>query len=124
MRLSLLLTLLLCLPVLPVKATVEFSPTCTIIYSLQRNAESYFIDEVTQLDAQLKRQNIHLIDLNNWYYEAPYLSVTGRERSLLRERYQLPANTNQAVVLDSKGFEISRHTGSVTLVTLVLACPE
>lgn len=112
------------MPVLPAKAAIEFSPTCTIIYSLERNAEQYFVDEVAQLSEQLKRQNIHLIDLNNWYYEAPYLSVSGRERSILREQFQLPVNINQAVVLDPMGNVVSRHVGSVALVSTILTCPN
>lgn len=109
---------------LQAKADIEFSPTCTIIYSLQRSAQQYFVDEVATLNEQLKRQDIHLIDLNNWFEQTPYLRISGRERSLLREQYQLPAAINQAVVLDSSGKEVSRYAGSVTLVTAILSCPN
>jgi hypothetical protein len=112
------------MPVLQVKAYIEFSPTCTVIYSLQRNAQDYFVDEVAQLSDRLKQQDIHLIDLNNWFDQAPYLRVSGRERSILREQYQLPANINQAIVVDPSGKEVSRYTGSVTLVSALLACPN
>jgi len=124
LRCSLILTVLLCMPVLQVKADIEFSPTCTVIYSLQRNAQDYFVDEVAQLSDQLKQQDIHLIDLNNWFDQAPYLRVSGRERSILREQYQLPANINQAIVVDPSGKEVSRYTGSVTLVSALLTCPN
>lgn len=124
MRCSLILTVLLCMPVLEAEADIEFSPTCTIIYSLQRNAQEYLIEEVSQLSEQLNLHNIHLIDLNNWFYQTPYLRVSGRERSVIRERYQLPADINQAIVLDSSGKEVSRHTGSVTLVVAILTCPS
>lgn len=124
MRCSLILTVLLYMPVLQVKAYIEFSPTCTVIYSLQRNAQDYFVDEVAQLSDRLKQQDIHLIDLNNWFDQAPYLRVSGRERSILREQYQLPANINQAIVVDPSGKEVSRYTGSVTLVSALLACPN
>ncbi|WP_340677151.1 hypothetical protein [Paraglaciecola sp.] len=110
------------MPVLQAKADNDISPNCIIIYSLQRNAEQYFVHEVTQLSEQLKRQNIYLIDLNNWYNDAPYLRVSGRERSLLREQFQLLANINQAIVLNSSGQEISRHIGSVTLVNAIMNC--
>ena len=124
MRCSLILTVLLYMPFLKVKGDIEFSPTCTVIYSLQRNAQDYFVDEVAQLSERLKQQDIHLIDLNNWFDQAPYLRVSGRERSLLRDYYQLPANINQAIVVDPSGNEISRFTGSVTLVSALLACPN
>ena len=124
MRCSLILTVLLYMPFLEVKGDIEFSPTCTVIYSLQRNAQDYFVDEVAQLSERLKQQDIHLIDLNNWFDQAPYLRVSGRERSLLRDYYQLPANINQAIVVDPSGNEISRFTGSVTLVSALLACPN
>ena len=124
MRCSLILTVLLFMPILEVKGDIEFSPTCTVIYSLQRNAQDYFVDEVAQLSERLKQQDIHLIDLNNWFDQAPYLRVSGRERSLLRDYYQLPANINQAIVVDPSGNEISRFTGSVTLVSALLACPN
>lgn len=124
MRCSLILTVLLYMPFLKVKGDIAFSPTCTVIYSLQRNAQDFFVDEVAQLSERLKQQDIHLIDLNNWFDQAPYLRVSGRERSLLRDYYQLPANINQAIVVDPSGNEISRFTGSVTLVSALLACPN
>jgi hypothetical protein len=123
LRLRLIIIMLLCMPVLQAKADNEISPSCIIIYSLERNAEQYFVHEVAQLNDQLKRQNIQLIDLNNWYSDSPYLRVSGRERSLLREQFQLPAKINQAVVIDPSGKEIGRHVGSVTLVSAIMNCP-
>ena len=123
LRAGLIVFVLLCTPFLQLKAAVELSPACTVIYSLQRSAQQYFIDETTSLSEQLIQQNIGLIDLNNWYERPPFVAISGRERSQLREQYQLPVNQNQAVVVDSNGREISRITGSVTLVDAILSCP-
>lgn len=123
LRVGLIVFMLLCMPFLQLKAAVEFSPSCTIIYSLQRSAQQYFVDETSSLSAQLIEQDIKLIDLNNWYDHPPFLALSGRERSQLREQYQLPANLNQAVVVDANGRELRRISGSVTLVDAILFCP-
>lgn len=125
------MTLRFCLPTIvvffilcgPLKAANTNAPSCLLIYSLQRSALDYVVEEAQQLNAELKRHNIALIDLNNWFQQAPYIAMSGREKRLLREQYQLPANQNQLIVIDDKGRELARFTGSVTLVSALLSCP-
>lgn len=114
---------------------LEFTPTivtakegvfsnanCTIVYSLKRSADKYFNDEISQLQTQIKEQKIQFIDLNNWRKLAPHIEISGRYRNLLRHQYDLPKNMNQAIVIDSKGQELSRYSGSVTLVNGLMDC--
>lgn len=97
--------------------------SCTIVYSLQRSANEYLNDEISQLKGQIEKQNIHFIDLNNWGKTPPHLDLSGRLRNQLRQQYDLPSNINQAIVLNKNGKLISRFTGSVTLVNAMLDCP-
>lgn len=123
MRFRLVLTIVFLLCPWGARADYPAKAYCTMIYSLQGNAQSYFIEEVEQLKIDLLRHDIALVDLNNWLKQPPFLSISGRERRALRQQYQIPSETNQLVVIDNKGQEIARFTGSVTLVTAILACP-
>ncbi|MEP1447892.1 MAG: hypothetical protein ABJK37_17455 [Paraglaciecola sp.] len=104
------------------KDAVFAQAKCTIVYSLKRSADKYFNDEISQLDTQIKKQKIQFIDLNNWRKVAPHVEISGRFRNQLRHRYDLPKNMNQAIILDSKGQELIRYSGSVTLVNGLIAC--
>lgn len=99
---------------------------CTVIFALHDNAHSYFVDEARQLHTALLRQDIALLDLNHWQADAqpPFISASGRQRHLLRQQYQIQDAANQAVVIDRNGQQISRHVGSVTLVSAILNCPN
>ena len=123
LRAGLIVFILLVMSIFQLQAAVEFRSGCTVIYSLQRSAQQYFVDETSSLHQQLIQQGVTLIDLNNWLEHPPFMAISGRERSQLREQYQLPASQNQAVVVDASGREITRISGSVTLVDALLSCP-
>tara|TARA_R110002167_G_scaffold346783_1_gene557527 strand:- start:428 stop:766 length:339 start_codon:yes stop_codon:yes gene_type:complete len=95
---------------------------CTIVYSLERSADKYFNDEITQLSAPISRMNIHFIDLNNWGKASPHIEISGRLRNQLREQYNLDKSLNQAVLVDKHGQMLNRYSGSVTLVNALIDC--
>jgi hypothetical protein len=95
---------------------------CTIVYSLKRSANQYFNDEIAQLKAQISKQNIHFIDLNNWGKTQPHIEVSGRLRNQLRQQYDLASGVNHAILLNTKGQILSRYSGSVTLVNVLIDC--
>ena len=104
---------------------VDFEQSsCTIIYSLNGAAHQYFNDEIKQLNQSIVRQSVLFIDLNHWQKSKPHMKVSGRTRNLLREKYQLPSNINQTVVINHRGELISRHSGAVTLVNSLLDCQQ
>ena len=102
--------------------TIFAASSCTIIYSLKRSANKYFNDEISQLKAQIDKQNIHFIDLNNWNKMSPHVEVSGRLRNQLRQQYDLASGINQAIVINNKGQILSRYSGSVTLVNALIDC--
>jgi hypothetical protein len=117
------LILFLFMPLMVEANTTDFSQSsCTVIYSLKRSADQYFNNEVAILQNQLIRQNVQLIDLNQWRSAPPHLQISGRQRNQIRATYQLSNTANQAVVISPKGKVISRYTGSVTLVNALLDC--
>lgn len=104
---------------------VDFEQSsCTIIYSLNGAAHQYFNAEIEQLNQSITRQSVLFIDLNHWDKSDPHMKVSGRTRNLLREKYQLPSNINQTVVINHRGELISRYSGAVTLVNSLLDCQE
>jgi hypothetical protein len=96
--------------------------SCTIVYSLERSANKYFNDEITQLRRQINQQNIRFIDLNNWGKSSPHIEVSGRLRNQLRQQYDLASGINQSVVVNKQGNVLGRHSGSVTLVNALMDC--
>lgn len=121
--LSIILSLLALIPYTGIaQDSLLTQANCTIVYSLERSANKYFNDEITQLSAQINRQNIHFIDLNNWGKATPHVEVSGRFRNQLREQFNLDKSLNHAVLLNKNGTLISRYTGSVTLVNALLDC--
>tara|TARA_R110000868_G_scaffold215046_4_gene465140 strand:- start:38 stop:421 length:384 start_codon:yes stop_codon:yes gene_type:complete len=102
--------------------TIFAASSCTIIYSLKRSANKYFNDEISQLKAQIDKQNIHFIDLNNWNKMSPHVEVSGRLRNQIRQQYDLASNINQAIVVNKQGLILSHYSGSVTLVNALIDC--
>ncbi len=98
--------------------------TCSVLFSLSRSANLYFNQEIEQLNSQIKRHNVRFVDLNNWQKEPPFIAVSGRERNQLRAKYQLEHSINQAVLINKQGQLISRYTGSVTVVNVLLDCQK
>ena len=122
MRLILLasLLILICLPVQAQNQRAQYK--CLLIYSLRSPSHTFFSQQVEQLKSQLLGQNIALMDLNSWHSEPPYLALSGRQKSVLRQAYNLPPQDTAAVLLDNKGQIIVRYQGTVDLVNLMLAC--
>ncbi|MDU0353599.1 hypothetical protein RS130_06365 [Paraglaciecola aquimarina] len=95
---------------------------CTVVYSLTRTADNFFVDEIAQLQSQIDQHNVVFIDLNNWRNAYPHIEITGRQRNQIRALFNLPKNLNQTVIFDKEGQLINRHIGSVTLVNALLDC--
>lgn len=97
---------------------------CIVIYSLNGLAQNTFSQQVEQLKAHLLRQRIGLIDLNSWpaTNTSPQLSVSGREKSILRQKFALPDIGNHAVLLNHRAHLIGRYKGTVDLVNIMLDC--
>ncbi len=95
---------------------------CTIIYSLKHSANSDFSQDIALLEREITKQNVALIDLNNWQKLPPHIQLNGRQRNQIRTTFDLPKDTNQAIVFNIKGQLVSRRTGSVALVNALLDC--
>lgn len=120
---SIILSLLVLIPHPSIAHEKVFTQaSCTIVYSLNRSANKYFNDEITQLSRQINKHNIQFIDLNNWGKALPHVEVSGRFRNQLRQQYDLDKSINQAIVVNKQGQIMSRYTGSVTLVNALMDC--
>ncbi|MCF2949043.1 hypothetical protein L0668_13055 [Paraglaciecola aquimarina] len=95
---------------------------CTIIYSLKPAADLYLNKEIKTLDRLIQRRKVVFIDLNLWRDTAPHKEISGRQRHQIRSLFNLPKNSNQALIFNQKGQLIGRHSGSVTLVNMLIDC--
>lgn len=95
---------------------------CTVIYSLKPDADRYFNQEIDQLQTLVLQRNIKFIDLNSWRNSSPHKEISGRQRNQIRNLFNLPKHTNQALIFNQKGQLIRRHSGSVTLVNALIDC--
>lgn len=120
---SIMLSLLMLMPHTSfTQETIFTQANCTIVYSLERSADKYFNNEITQLSVQIDKKNIHFIDLNSWSKTPPHLDVSGRLRNQLRQLYGLKKDINQAVLVNNQGEMLNRYNGSVTLVNALIDC--
>lgn len=98
---------------------------CTFVYSLQGPAYHAFQEQIRGLQPALARKRIRLLDLQKWNSQLPHLSLSGRERRLLRDQYQLKGNQSQALLIDHNHPEkLHYYRGSVDLVDALLNCGD
>lgn len=96
---------------------------CTIIYALDGVAHQSFNQQVDALQHHLKEKRVELIDINEWQSAPPHVSVSGREKALLRKRYALSFTDDNAVLLNANGVLVERYSNMVDLVDILLNCP-
>lgn len=99
------------------------SHQCTIIYALDGVAHASFNQQIHTLKHHLKEKRVELIDINEWQSSPPHVSVSGREKALLRKRYALSFTDDNAVLLNAHGRLVERYSNTVDLVDILLNCP-
>lgn len=109
------------IPLLFLAVSIDVN-ACTIVYSLKGLSQQSFERQTDRLGSHLRRQQITLVDLNNWYKQPPYKEVSGRERALLRKRYNMRKADNTAVLINEQGTVIKRYEDTVDLVDILLSC--
>lgn len=110
-------------PVTPAENFSNYQHRCVVIYALDKGANTIFQSQVNALAQHIQQKRIALLDLNHWQSLSPHMDISGRQRTLLRRHYAIPADKNTAVVIDSTGRELTRATTSVELVELIMQCP-
>lgn len=95
---------------------------CVILFSLSGLPDIQFQQQIENLNAQLIRKKIGLIDLHRWLQSPPFIQVSGRQKKQLRQHYEIDYDRSIALLLDSNKNEIFRKHDMVDLVDLIIGC--
>lgn len=102
------------------KANALANARCTVLYSLHGNISENFEKQKQTLQSHIKRQEIQMLDLNDWHKT----TLSGRERNQLRKEFNLPRQGNHVAILNHKGKLIQNMSEHLDLVDIIMSCND